>query len=126
MNDLFKKAIQAGLGLAVVTTEKVKDIVADLVEKGKVYQAKEEKEEKEEAAKGEAAEDKDGTETKHSRFEEIEQRVRKLIENAIARFNFIKSDEHERIEKRIEALEEKLNQLVKETVVQKTESSERI
>ena len=60
------------------------------------------------------------------RFEEIEQRVRKLIENAIARFNFIKSDEHERIEKRIEALEEKLNQLVKETVVQKTESSERI
>ncbi len=126
MNDLFKKAIQAGLGLAVVTTEKVKDIVADLVEKGKVYQAKEEKEEKEEAAKGEAAEDKEGTEPKHTRFEEIEQRVRKLIESAVARFNFIKSDEHERIEKRIEALEEKLNQLVKETIEQKTESSERI
>jgi polyhydroxyalkanoate synthesis regulator phasin len=129
MNDLFKKAIQAGLGLAVITTERVKDIVEDLVAKGKVYQDKQEKEDKEEqeeVAKGEAAEDKDAAEPKHSRFEEIEQRVRKLIENAIARFNFIKSDEHERIEKRIEALEEKLNQLVKETVEQKTESSERV
>lgn len=127
MNDLFKKAIQAGLGLAVVTTERVKEIVEDLVEKGKGFQDKQEKEEKEEEfSEGEAAADKDETEAKHSRFEEIEQRVRKLIENAIARFNFIKSDEHERIEKRIEALEEKLNQLVKEAVEQKTESSERI
>jgi len=126
MNDLFKKAIQAGLGLAVITTERVKDIVEDLVAKGKVYQEKEDKAEQEEVAKGEAAEDKDAAEPKHSRFEEIEQRVRKLIENTIARFNFIKSDEHERIEKRIEALEEKLNQLVKETVEQKTKSGERV
>jgi polyhydroxyalkanoate synthesis regulator phasin len=127
MNDLFKKAIQAGLGLAVVTTERVKEIVEDFVEKGKTYQDKQEKEEKEEeTVKGEAAQDKEENEPKQSRFEEIENRVRKLIENAISRFNFIKSDEHERIEKRIEALEEKLNQLVKETVGQKTESSERI
>jgi polyhydroxyalkanoate synthesis regulator phasin len=127
MNDLFKKAIQAGLGLAVVTTERVKEIVEDFVEKGKTYQDKLEKEEKEEeTVKGEAAQDKEENEPKQSRFEEIENRVRKLIENAISRFNFIKSDEHERIEKRIEALEEKLNQLVKETIGQKTESSERI
>jgi polyhydroxyalkanoate synthesis regulator phasin len=127
MNDLFKKAIQAGLGLAVVTTERVKEIVEDFVEKGKTYQEKQEKEVKEEeTVKGEAAQDKEENEPKQSRFEEIENRVRKLIENAISRFNFIKSDEHERIEKRIEALEEKLNQLVKETIGQKTESSERI
>jgi polyhydroxyalkanoate synthesis regulator phasin len=128
MNDLFKKAIQAGLGLAVITTERVKEIVEDFVEKGKSYQDKQEKEskEEEETQKGEAAQDKEENEPKQSRFEEIENRVRKLIENAIARFNFIKSDEHERIEKRIEALEEKLNQLVKETIGQKTESSERI
>jgi polyhydroxyalkanoate synthesis regulator phasin len=127
MNDLFKKAIQAGLGLAVITTERVKEIVEDFVEKGKTYQEKQEKEEKEEeTTTGEAAQDKEENEQKQSRFEEIENRVRKLIENAIARFNFIKSDEHERIEKRIEALEEKLNQLVKETIGQKTESSERI
>jgi polyhydroxyalkanoate synthesis regulator phasin len=128
MNDLFKKAIQAGLGLAVITTERVKEIVEDFVEKGKSYQDKQEKEskEEEETQKGEAAQDKEENEPKQSRFEEIENRVRKLIENAISRFNFIKSDEHERIEKRIEALEEKLNQLVKETIGQKTESSERI
>lgn len=125
MNDLFKKAIQAGLGLAVVTTERVKDIVEDLVEKGKTYQDKQEKEENADS-KGEAAEDKEETGEKHNRFEEIEQRVRKLIETAISRFNFIKSDEHEGIEKRIAVLEEKLNQLVKDTIEAKTESSERV
>jgi polyhydroxyalkanoate synthesis regulator phasin len=63
MNDLFKKAIQAGLGLAVVTTERVKEIVEDFVEKGKTYQDKQEKEEKEEeTVKGEAAQDKEENE----------------------------------------------------------------
>jgi polyhydroxyalkanoate synthesis regulator phasin len=124
MNDLFKKAMQAGLGLAVVTTEKVKDIVEDLVEKGKKYQDKKEELVEQEEAKGEAAED--ATDQKNTRFEEIEQGVRKLIENAIARFNFIKSDEHDRIESRIEKLEERLNALVKENIETKTESSERI
>ena len=38
MNDLFKKAVQAGLGFAVITTEKAKDIVEDLLEKSKYYQ----------------------------------------------------------------------------------------
>jgi polyhydroxyalkanoate synthesis regulator phasin len=128
MNDLFKKAIQAGLGLAVVTTERVKEIVEDFVDKGKTYQENQEKEtkEEEETVKGESSQDKEENEAKQSRIEEIEARVRKLIESAVARFNFIKSDEHERIEKRIEALEEKLNQLVKETIGQKTERSERI
>ncbi len=126
MNDLFKKAMQAGLGLAVVTTEKVKDIVEDLVEKGKKYQDKQEDAAEQEEAKGEAAEDQEQPEHKNTRFEEIEQRVRKLIENAIARFNFIKSDEHERIEKRIEKLEERLNQLVKENIETETETTERI
>ena len=125
MNDLFKKAIQAGLGLAVVTTERVKDIVEDLVEKGKTYQDKQEKEANADS-KGQAEEDKEETGEKHNRFEEIEQRVRKLIETAISRFNFIKSDEHEGIEKRIAVLEEKLNQLVKDTIEAKTESSERV
>lgn len=124
MNDLFKKAMQVGLGLAVVTTEKVKDIVEDLVEKGKKYQDKQDDTAEKEEAKGEAAED--SAEHKNTRFEEIEQRVRKLIENAIARFNFIKSDEHDRIENRIEKLEERLNQLVNDNIETKTESSERI
>ncbi len=128
MNDLFRKAIQAGLGFAVVTTEKVKEIVDDLVEKGKSYQEKfaDPKSENEDEVNGEAAGDTENNEPKQSRFEEIEQKVRKLIENAVARFNFIKSDEHERIEKRIEALEEKLNQLVKETVENKTTANERV
>ncbi len=126
MNELFKKAIQAGLGLAVVTTERVKEIVEDLVEKGKTYQDKQEKDAQEDTPKGEAAEDKEEVEGKQTRFEEIEQRVRKLIESAVARFNFIKSDEHERIEKRIAVLEEKLNQLVKDTIEAKAETSERI
>lgn len=138
MNDLFKKAMQAGLGLAVVTTEKVKDIVDDLVEKGKQYQEEQDVQAKEapaapqegegEVVEGEAVADKAQPEQPHNRLEELESRLRKLVENAIERFNFIKGDEHERIEKRIERLEERLSELVKTNteLAEESESSERV
>lgn len=138
MNDLFKKAMQAGLGLAVVTTEKVKDIVDDLVEKGKQYQEEQEvvdqkapaapQEGESEAVEGEAVADEAQPGQAHNRLEELEGRLRKLVENAIERFNFIKGDEHERIEKRIERLEERLSELVKANteLAEECESGERV
>ncbi|AFC26544.1 phasin family protein [Saprospira grandis] len=138
MNDLFKKAMQAGLGLAVVTTEKVKDIVDDLVEKGKQYQEEQEvmdqeapaapQEGESEVVEGEAVADEAQPGQAHNRLEELEGRLRKLVENAIERFNFIKGDEHERIEKRIERLEERLSELVKANteLAEECESSERV
>ncbi|EJF55029.1 hypothetical protein SapgrDRAFT_3389 [Saprospira grandis DSM 2844] len=138
MNDLFKKAMQAGLGLAVVTTEKVKDIVDDLVEKGKQYQEEQDvmdqeapaapQEGESEVVEGEAVADEAQPGQAHNRLEELEGRLRKLVENAIERFNFIKGDEHERIEKRIERLEERLSELVKANteLAEECESSERV
>jgi polyhydroxyalkanoate synthesis regulator phasin len=126
MNDLFKKAVQAGLGFAVITTEKAKDIVEDLLEKSKYYQEKfsneNESDSKEEEVDGEAVNDSDHDEVKNSRLEEFESKVRKLIESTVSRFNFVKNEEYDRVEKRIEALEKKLNQLVKEIVDSKKQN----
>jgi polyhydroxyalkanoate synthesis regulator phasin len=126
MNDLFKKAVQAGLGFAVITTEKAKDIVEDLLEKSKYYQEKfsneNESDSKEEEVDGEAVNDSDHDEVKNSRLEEFESKVRKLIESSVSRFNFVKNEEYDRVEKRIEALEKKLNQLVKEIVDSKKQN----
>jgi len=130
MNDLFKKAVQAGLGFAVITTEKAKDIVEDLLEKSKYYQEKfsneNESDSKEEEVDGEAVNDSDHDEVKNSRLEEFESKVRKLIESTVSRFNFVKNEEYDRVEKRIEALEKKLNQLVKEIVESKKQNKENI
>lgn len=130
MNDLFKKAVQAGLGFAVITTEKAKDIVEDLLEKSKYYQEKfsndDVSDSKEEDENGEAVNDNDQDDLKNSRFEDLEFKVRKLIENTVSRFNFVKNEEYDRVEKRIEALEKKLNQLVKEIVDSKKQNKENI
>jgi polyhydroxyalkanoate synthesis regulator phasin len=130
MNDLFKKAVQAGLGFAVITTEKAKDIVEDLLEKSKYYQEKytndNDLDSNQEDVDGEAVNDDDQDEIKNNRFEDLEVKVRKLIENTVSRFNFVKNEEYDRVEKRIEALERKLNQLVKEIVESKKKNKENI
>jgi polyhydroxyalkanoate synthesis regulator phasin len=130
MNDLFKKAVQAGLGFAVITTEKAKDIVEDLLEKSKYYQEKytndNDLDSNQEDVDGEAVNDDDQDEVKNNRFEDLEVKVRKLIENTVSRFNFVKNEEYDRVEKRIEALERKLNQLVKEIVESKKKNKENI
>jgi polyhydroxyalkanoate synthesis regulator phasin len=130
MNDLFKKAVQAGLGFAVITTEKAKDIVEDLLEKSKYYQEKytndNDLDSNQEDVDGEAVNDDDQDEIKNNRFEDLEVKVRKLIENTVSRFNFVKNEEYDRVEKRIEALEKKLNQLVKEIIESKKKNKENI
>ena len=35
--DVLKNFIYAGVGLASITSEKVKDTIEDLIEKGKIY-----------------------------------------------------------------------------------------
>ena len=65
-------------------------------------------------------------EIKNNRFEDLEVKVRKLIENTVSRFNFVKNEEYDRVEKRIEALEKKLNQLVKEIIESKKKNKENI
>jgi poly(hydroxyalkanoate) granule-associated protein len=126
MNPILQKAMYAGIGLALVAKEKAEKMIEELVEKGKHYQ--ETKEEEKTSVEAEAtteqaeAQTEETTEHKTSLIEEYEQKLRKLIDSAITRFNFIRNDDHERIEKRIEVLEEKLTTLAQEAST-KTEAS---
>lgn len=137
MNDVLKNLLHAGIGLAVSATEKIQKVVDELVVRGKEYQEsiKNKEEEakaetnKEEAPKAETqaettakTEETTATET-HNRFEEIEQKIRRWIDTAIARFGFIRNDDHEKIAERIARLEEKLSQLAKDAAEQSADNT---
>ncbi len=49
----------------------------------------------------------------YARFEDLEERVKETIETNFAKLNFSKSDEFEKMEKRIDSLENKLAKLLK-------------
>lgn len=120
VNDLVKKAMTTGLNIAVTAGEKLHTAMGTLIEKSKTLQERykveedEEEIEEDETAKGEAVEgeattESEAAEPKASRWEEYEHKLRRLVETAISKFNFIRNDDHERMEERISILEEKLS-----------------
>ncbi len=77
-----------------------------------------------EAVKDEAdAESEEATEAKPSLWEEYEHKLRRLVETAISKFNFIRNDDHSRMEERISILEEKLSYIAQLVADQNEESS---
>ncbi len=121
-NDLFKKAFSTGLSLAVFAGEKLQTALVTVLEKSKTMQERyapevEEKQEEEKVeTTGEASKDEADTSTeapKASRWEEYEHKLRRLVEAAISKFNFIRGDDHQRMEERISLLEEKLSYIAK-------------
>lgn len=122
MNKMLKKAMYASFGLAIVTREKTAQLFEELVAKGKAYHEKETEEQ--EDVEAEAVADQD-EENKHSFFEDYEQRLRKLVENTFAKFNFMKNDEREHISNRIEELEEKLSKLVEDALAKRGAKKEK-
>ena len=129
MNPLIKKAMYAGIGLAVVAKERVELVVEDLIKKGQAYQGEHSEEEPIVNVEEPKAETSEEEGSKFSRLEEYEQKLRKLVDSAVAKLNFSRnSDEHERIEKRIEALEEKLSKLAQSSMAfsAEEETAERI
>ena len=139
MNDVLKNILHAGIGLAVSTTEKLQKWMDELVERGKDYQdtlkSKKEAAQEEEVpatpnttaeatveTEETAPKTEETTSESHSRFEEIEQKVRRWIDTAVARFGFIRNDDHEKIADRIARLEEKLSQLAKDAAEQSSET----
>ncbi|MCP4438877.1 MAG: hypothetical protein GY810_08020 [Aureispira sp.] len=123
MNDFLKKTMYAGLGLAVVTREKAEKLFDELAEKGKEYRKEEETSEQEEVKAESVADQEDAS--KHTFFEDYEQKLRKLVENTFAKFNFMKSDEQEHIANRIEQLEEKLSKLVEDALAKRGAKKEK-
>lgn len=128
INHLVKKAFTTGLNLAVFTGEKVHSVMGTVIEKSKELQERfqeeleEEEEEMEEfeathcEAHDEFEEECDDcesakSESDKSTWQEYEQKMRNLVDIAVAKFNFIKRDDHKVIERRIDALEEKLDHI---------------
>lgn len=120
-NDLMKKAFSAGLSFAVFAGEKLQTALGTVLEKSKTMQERyapeveETTEEEKVESTGEAAKDEQETAEapKTSRWEEYEHKLRRLVEAAISKFNFIRGDDHQRLEERISLLEEKLSYIAK-------------
>jgi Sec-independent protein translocase protein TatA len=150
MNNLVKKAFSTGLHIAVFAGEKLHEAMGSIIEKSKTIQERynteaEEADEEEEVtakkatakskkadakskeAEAEAvkdeAESEEATEAKPSLWEEYEHKLRRLVETAISKFNFIRNDDHSRMEERISILEEKLSYIAQLVADQNEESS---
>ena len=95
MMDFFEKAYLAGLGALTVTREKAKEIVDELVEKGKITAEEAPKILKDVAARAEEGK------------KAIEERIGKGVENTVARLNLA-------TRKDVQEIEKKLDQVLKE------------
>ncbi len=92
MSDFFEKAYMAGLGAWSVTKEKAKEIVDDLVEKGKITADEAPKILKEVVAKAE--------ESKKA----LEERVEKGVENTVNRLNLATKSDVQRVEEKLDLI----------------------
>ena len=111
--ELLKNFVYAGVGLAALTTDKVKETVEDLVEKGKISDT-EGKKIIEEFFKS--------TESKKDDFEA---KMKSLGDNISSKFDFLKKEDDEvaTLKNRIEELEAKLKKastVKKKPVAKKT------
>ena len=95
-DNLFKKVVYAGVGLASVAAEKIEETVNDLVDKGKLSDNE-----------GKKIVDDffKNTEVKTAEFEE---KLKDVVKNVVTKFDFLKRDDVEGLKKRIEELEAEL------------------
>ncbi len=93
MFDLLKKTIWLGAGLAVMTTEKIEEAVAEIVKKGQLS----EKEGKELVA--------DLVEKSKKARKELGEKVEKIIDKTLQKLNIPSRKEMEELRARVEQLE---------------------
>jgi len=109
--EMIKNFIYAGVGLATTTTEKAKETINDLVEKGRISDTE-----------GKKIMD-DFFKTTENTKEEFETKWKKLNDTLTSKFDFInskESDEVKVLKSRIADLEEKLAKSTKKVVTKKT------
>jgi polyhydroxyalkanoate synthesis regulator phasin len=93
MFELFKKTIWLGVGLAAMTTEKIEEAVAEIVEKGQLS----EKEGRELAA--------DLVEKSKKAKKELGEKVEKIINKTLQKLNIPSRKEMEELSARVDRLE---------------------
>jgi polyhydroxyalkanoate synthesis regulator phasin len=97
LKDVLKKSLALGFGLAVTSKEQLEKAVEELVKRGEMTKSESQEFLKELMKKGE------GTSA------ELEALINRKINNMIDRLELVKKSEVERLEKRIEELEKRLN-----------------
>jgi len=102
MEDLFKKLLYAGAGLAVTAKESLEKSIDELIEKGKLS-------------------DEEGKKFVENFFEktaakreEFEEKMTKVTEQIAAKLNYVKKTELEAMIKRLEELEAKMKEYAKQ------------
>lgn len=108
MESLIKKVLYTGVGLVATTTERLQKVVDELIEKGKLSREE-----------GKKVVD-DVVKNSEEATEEYEGRFRKVLDSALSRISLPKNKDYEKLEKRIKALEVKLDLLSKEIKEEET------
>ena len=95
-DNLFKKVLYAGVGLASVTAEKIEETVDDLVGRWKISDSEGKK----------IVEDFfKNTEVKAAEFEG---KLKEVVKNVVAKFDFLKREDVAGLRRRVEELEAEL------------------
>ncbi|WP_071394929.1 phasin family protein [Bacillus tuaregi] len=95
--DLFKQVFTLGLGAAVVTKEQVEKMVDTLVQKGEVSRNESKELIQQWVEKGEQAK------------QEIDDIVKTRVNQALTNLNLVTKEDYQELERRIQALENKLS-----------------
>jgi polyhydroxyalkanoate synthesis regulator phasin len=94
MEDTIKKIISASLGMAIIAKNKTKEIIDELIEKGKMSQEE-----------GNKFINDLKSETEKSR-KDAEEEIRKMINSALKKMDVPTKEDYDRLEKRVKVLEQ--------------------
>jgi polyhydroxyalkanoate synthesis regulator phasin len=94
MEDTIKKIISASLGMAIIAKNKTKEIIDELIEKGKMSQEE-----------GNKFINDLKSETEKSR-RDAEEEIRKMITSALQKMDVPTKEDYDRLEKRVKVLEQ--------------------
>jgi polyhydroxyalkanoate synthesis regulator phasin len=94
MEETIKKIISASLGMAIIAKNKTKEIIDELIEKGKMSQEE-----------GNKFIDDLKAETEKSK-KDAEDEIRKMINNTLQKMDVPTKEDYDRLEKRVKVLEQ--------------------
>jgi polyhydroxyalkanoate synthesis regulator phasin len=92
MNDLIRKVVLTGIGLAALTKEKIEEVVKEVVEKGKLSEKEGREFIDELLKKSEGAREK------------VEGQIEKAVQATLKKMNLVTRDEFSKLEKQIRQL----------------------
>lgn len=112
MEKIIRKTLYTAVGIVASTTERLQNVIDDLVSKGKLS---------EEEGKKVVEDVVKNTENNRDAYEG---RFRNIIDSVLSKLNLPQGDAYEKLEKRLKSLEVKLGLLAKELDAQRKAAKE--